>query len=252
MAIEPIPNSRFVRHTVDDLTLGERPRSIPSPHFQEIDTTVPYMPALPAGFADDESQLARAHSGARERAKEIRKLADAAWNDEPPRIGVALTGAQRWAWKRQHVAEIVKAEIDKTGALLRPVVAKASKDIEKRRAMLIEKGTPRLDGIPASRAMAIANHFSTLPAETRALRISEALQQPNEPDARELLTSLAWAPRSLDLAAPEMIDLIKGTLIASADPEAYQAVTTLDGAIQATTESLDNLEKWGLSLADEN
>ncbi len=248
----PDIRERFERNTTDPLVIGERPDHVPDA-AREVDIRLPFFPGLPNGFdAKAEEQLANAHSGAAQRAREIRRLADAAWKDEPRIQGVQLSPAQRIAWKREHVKAVVAAEAEKASALLKPIVERSRKELESRRAKLVEKGTPRLEGIAAERAMRIADHFSTLPAETRSLRIIEAMNSATEPASRELLNAIAWAPDSLDLVAPETLGRVRGALIASSDPDAYASVTSFDVAIQATSESLDNLEKWGLSLADEN
>ncbi len=247
----PDIRERFERNTTDPLVIGERPDHVPDA-AREVDIRLPFFPGLPNGFdAKAEEQLANAHSGAAQRAREIRRLADAAWKDEPRIQGVQLSPAQRIAWKREHVKAVVAAEAEKASALLKPIVERSRKDLESRRAKLIEKGTPKLDGIPAQRALQIADHFARLDPERRTLMAFEAMNAPEVPENRELLAALAWSHPSMELVPADTRARIQGVLVASADPEAYASVTTFDTAIQATDESLNALKNWAASLSEE-
>ncbi len=247
----PDIRDRFERNTTGPIELAPRPDHKPDA-AREVDVRLPYQPSLPKGFNEaDEGQLSRAHSGAREQAKEIRRIADEAWRAEPRIQGVALTPAQRLAWKREHVKAVVQSELEKTSALLKPIVECSRKDLESRRAKLIEKGTPKLDGIPAQRALQIADHFARLDPERRTLMAFEAMNAPEVPENRELLAALAWSHPSMELVPADTRARIQGVLVASADPEAYASVTTFDTAIQATDESLNALKNWAASLSEE-
>lgn len=242
--------SRLLRNSTGIVELAPRPDHIPDAS-REVDVKLPYQPALPQGFADaDEGQLSRAHSGALERAREIRRIADQAWRDEPRIQNVALTQAQRWAWKREHVKAVVAAEVEKASALLKPIVERSKADLLKRREKLTTKGQPKLTGTDAQRAMQLVDHFARLEPEVRSLRIIEALNA-SDADSKELLAAVAWSNANLDLVSPETRARIQGALVAMSDPAEYAALTDYDLAVQATSESLDNLERWGASLAEE-
>ena len=247
----PDIRDRFERNTTGPVELGKRPDHVPD-KAREVDIRMPFLPSLPSlEGLNDTDQIANAHSGAHHAAKTIRQAADRAWLDEPRVSGVILSPAQKLAWRREHVKAVVASELEKATPLLRQVVEQGRKELESRRAALTAKGAPKLDGVPAQKALMIASHFSTLPAETRSLRIIEALNSLDQPASKELCEAVAWCGENLDLCAPETMARIRGALVASSDPAEYQALTTYDVASQAVSESLDNLQKWGLSLADE-
>ncbi len=92
----PDIRERFERNTTGPVELGSRPDHIPDTS-REIDIRLPFMPGLPNGFADDEGQLSRAHSGAREQAKAIRVIMQSvrAWPRSWARAGGLAARSRR-------------------------------------------------------------------------------------------------------------------------------------------------------------
>jgi hypothetical protein len=239
---------RFVRNTSPVVEPGPRPDAIPE--TREVDTRFPFMPALASAEGLDK-QLCNAHSGCLHAARVIREAADKAWQTDVAIPGINLTATQRHAAKKARVAETVALEVAKATQRLRPIVERNKADLLKRREALVEKGQPKPDDIGARRAMMIGESLARLTPEMRALRISEAIQQPNDKEARELLSAVAWLPGTLDLTSPETRQLISSTLIATSNELEYASLTATDRAIQATSESLDTLETWAASLPEE-
>jgi hypothetical protein len=245
---EPIPNSRFVRNTSEVVEPGPRPTAIETRELPNARRSF-FRPSLPTGFADTE--LTNAWTSVDVIRDDLRRKVDAIWASEPSIPGVSLTPKQRHEMNRAEVARVVADELGARLKLVKPVVANATKELETRRAKLTSKGSVKLDGILAQKALMIASHFSTLPAETRSLRIIEAMNSASVPASRELLEAVAWCGENLDLVASETLSRIRGTLVATADPDEYSNLTQLDTAIRATSEGLDNLERWAASLPEE-
>lgn len=250
MATDAEIRARLIRNSTGVIEPGPRPDAVRD--GRDIDPSLPYMPGFPTldGLSDTE-QLVNAHSGAFETAKRIRQAADRAWLDEPRVNGFVLTPAQRVAWKREHVKAVVEAEMEKASKLLKPITERGRKELAQRQAALVAKGTPKLDGVPAQKAMMIADRFSKLDPETRSLRIIDAMNSTDQPASRELLEAVAWCGENLDLVAPETLARVRGTLVAVADAPEYDALTKADRALQATEESISNLEAWAQTLPND-
>jgi len=211
---------------------------------------LPYQPDL-VGADGLPENLRNAHSGSRHAAAEIRSAADRAWRVEVNIAGVTLTDAQKMQMRRERAAELVQSALDARTKVLRPVVERHKAELERRRARLVEKGTPKLAGVEAERSLRLADHFAKLEPETRALRIIEALNNASDPSARELLACVTWNNPHLDLVSPETRQRCLATLIATADEGEYAELTQLDGAVQATEASIENLERWSGTLSSE-
>jgi len=250
---DQVIRNRLVRNRSDGpLDLAPARDVIPD-KAREIDVRLPFMPGLPslAGLGDTE-QLTNAHSGALETAKRIRAAADRAWNDEPSIQGIDnLTPAQRLAWKREHVRNVVQGELEKSAKLLKPTTERGRKELGERRAKLVEKGTPRFTGIEAERALRLADHFARLEPEIRAARIIDALNNASDSAERELVSCVAWSNPHLDLVSPETRERCLAMLIATSNAPEYDALTTFDRALTATEESIANLESWSATLSNE-
>ncbi len=247
----PDIRDRFIRHTTGPIEPGPRPTSIPKPDAaREIDIRLPWQPDL-ASVDGLPENLINAHSGARHAAAEIRRKADLVWRDEPAVPGVQLTAAQRHALKRQRVAEATTSETQARLKVLRPIVERHKAELATRREALIKKGTPRLIGIEAERALRLADAFARLEPEVRAARIIDALNDASNPDSRELLAAVAWSNPHMDLVSPETRERCLATLVATSNAGEYDDLTRLDGAIAATEESISNLEAWAEALPNE-
>jgi 2-keto-4-pentenoate hydratase len=64
---------------------------------------------------------------------------------------------------------------------------------------LTAKGSVKLDGIPAQRALIIADHFGKLGLERRVLMALKAMNDPSVPENRELLQAIAWSHPALEV-----------------------------------------------------
>jgi hypothetical protein len=251
MAIEPIKGSHLIRHTVDDLTLGARPDSIPNPHFREIADAKRsfYRPSLP-DRAEVSDNLKNAHASVDAIADSIRGRVAQIWQSEPD-VGITLTSPQKHAWRKAEVAKVVASELESGLKLVRPVVEREQKALETRRDALTRKGRPELSGIRAERALRIVDHFSTLPAEVRVLKILDAVNSLDLPASRELCESVAWAGENFDLCAPETLARVRGALVVASDSREYAALVATEQAVVATQEGIAALERWSESLSEE-
>jgi len=244
----PIENSHFVRNVVGPIIVDG-----PADHRPDAARELPnarrsfYRPALPKGFKDD--KLTNAHSAVDVIRDDLRRKVDAIWQSEP-NVGVVMTAQQKHAWRKAEVKRVVDDELAARLRLVKPIVESATKELGKRREKLTAKGSVKLEGIGAHRAMQLVDHLARLDPEIRALRVLEAMNA-TDADSKELLSAIAWSNPNLDLVAPETRRRIQAVLVTQADPTEYSNLTTLDGAISSTSESLDNLERWAASLPDE-
>jgi len=206
-------------------------------------------PRIPNAAGLDE-QLVNAWTSVDAIADAIRKRVDEIWASEPD-SPVVLSPAQKHEWKRQMVQAAVEAELSARTKPLRPIIDRHKGELIQRREALTAKGSPRLTGIATERAMRIVDHLARLSPEIRTLKVSEALNNAKDPDARELLQSLVWAGPNFDLVPADSLGRVKATLAVTSDEAGYAEITQVDQAVQAVEEGLSALENWASALPNE-